>query len=110
VPKHAELIELDVGTDEAIAACRAALEQSGWEVTEAADGALRAREELWRLDCRTSPSTLEVDALETGELTTTLSVKATAPGIGPIPGPGRLRRQLAALRARIAQATGRDLA
>ena len=110
MPKHAELIELDVGTEEAIATCRAALEGSGWEITEAAAGCLRAREEPWRLDCHTSPSKLEVDALEIGASTTTLSVKATAPGIGPLPGPGRLRRQVAALRARIAEATGRHVA
>lgn len=104
MPAHSELIELDVGPEEALAACRAALESSGWEITAESGDELRAREEAWRLDCHTSPSRLKIELLDTGGATT-LSVKATAPGIGPIPGPGRLRRQLAALRARIAEAS-----
>jgi hypothetical protein len=109
MPAHSELIELQVSPDEAVATCRAALESSGWEITAETEGELRAREEAWRLDCHTSPSQLEVTVLDTGAAST-LSVKATAPGIGPIPGPGRLRRQIAALRVRIAEATARHIA
>jgi hypothetical protein len=105
MPRHAELIELDVDGDAALRACREALLGSGWEITEEGPGALRAREDPCRLDCRTSPSQLEVTALDLGGDTTSLSVAATAPGIGPIPGPGRLRRQIAALRARMDAAT-----
>ena len=109
MPKHSELIELEVSAEEALAACRAALESSGWEITDETGGELRAREEAWRLDCRTSPSRIEVWALDTGDATT-LSIRASAPGIGPIPGPGRLRRQVNALRVRIAEATASQTA
>ncbi|MGZ5356471.1 MAG: hypothetical protein ACXWE8_08925 [Solirubrobacterales bacterium] len=109
MPEHSELIELEVGAEEALATCRAALESSGWEITEETAGELRAREEAWRLDCRTSPSRMEVCALDAGDATT-LSVRVSAPGIGPIPGPGRLRRQVNALRVRIAEATASQIA
>lgn len=101
MPKLVEVIEVAAAEGEALEACRTALLSSGWEIAGSAEGGIRAHEDVTRLDCRTSPTELEITVLDVPEDTTALSVRATAPGVGPIPGPARLRRQVATLGERI---------
>jgi len=104
MPHHSEAIDLEVPGNEAERACRGALSALGWVVSEAQAGELRAFEDPAHLNCRTSPSKVEITIhdLEAGH--TAVVIKATAPGIGPIPGPARVKRQIAALERRIRSA------
>ncbi len=91
VPEHSEIIHLEVGRDEAVTATREALTALGWEIVGGAEGRLLAREDPVRLNCRTSPSRVEIafDAWERDR--TVLTINASAPGIGAIPSARRIK-------------------
>lgn len=95
-------VDLEVGSDAALAACRTALARLGWEVSSESGGHLDAREDPTRLSCRTTPSVLEVEieAPTAGRTVVALSIKA--PGFGRTPA-GRAERQLEALTRRLSE-------
>ncbi len=104
MPKHSEIIPLEVGRDEAVTASREALTVLGWKIVGGAEDRLLAREDLVGLNCRTSPSRVEIafDAPERDR--TVLTINASAPGIGAIPSARRIKRQTEALQSRIREA------
>jgi hypothetical protein len=106
VPRHAETIRVDAGAKPVEAACREALPALGWETTSEAPGRIEAREDVALLSCRTSPSQVEISLEPDGVRRTVVTIAAKAPGMGPIPGPKRLRVQVAALQRRIREAAG----
>ncbi len=94
-----EVLELEADLDEAVATCDDALGALGWVVTEREDGRVSAYEEPSGLSCRTTPSTLEVLFEAWSARRTAVTVKLSAPGIGPVPA-RRAQRQMDALARR----------
>lgn len=100
---RAEIIELDVGSDEAVAACGSALAMLGWEISDRTEGHLSAYEDPAMLRCRTTPSLLEILLTPWSAHRTAVTVSVSAPGIGPAPA-RRAQRQVDALARRIQSA------
>ena len=110
MPSASDLIEVRASPDAALDTAHAALSQLGWLVRDDPDGPdrLRAIEDPAPLNCRTSPSRIRV-RVEAGPAGgSVLTLDADAPGIGPIPGPARLRRQIAVLESRIVSLSGAE--
>ena len=101
MPRHREKMTLELTSEEALTACRRALPALGWEPYEEGHGRLLAAEDQARLCCHDSPSRVEIELASRGPDRTELTFKASAPGVGPIPGPSRLIRQVRALKAGI---------
>lgn len=98
--KRVEIVELEVGGDEAAAACREALRALGWEVSEKVGGRICAREDPTGLGCRTTPSWLELEIHTWSPGQTAVTINVSAPGIGSIPA-RRAQRQTDALSRRL---------
>lgn len=101
MPRHRETITIELPKEDALRACRRVLPPLGWEESEAGPDRVFASEDVTRLCCRDSPSRLEIELSPRAAGLTDVSFDLTAPGIGPIPGPARLKRQTAALISRI---------
>lgn len=101
MPSHRETITVELPKAEALRACRRALPRLGWEENEAGSDGVLASEDATRLCCRDSPSRVEIELSPRDADRTEVSFHLTAPGVGPIPGPARLKRQTAALISRI---------
>ncbi|MDP9188582.1 MAG: hypothetical protein M3O25_04965 [Actinomycetota bacterium] len=106
MPSHRETITVELPSEEALRACQRALPSLGWEHYEGGAERLLAVEDPTRLDCRTSPSRVEIELSPRDAGRTEISFNATAPGVGPIPGPARLVRQVRALKSRIGAESG----
>lgn len=98
--KRVEIVELELGHDEATAACDAALQALGWEVSKRVGGRIHAREDPAGLNCRTTPSWLEAEVHAFSPERTAVTIELSAPGIGAIPA-RRAQRQADALSRRI---------
>ena len=105
MPTASDLIEVPSSPDEALDAAETALLALGWLVTDSGEG-LEALEDPARLNCRTSPSRMRVRVQAAPAEGSVLTLDAEAPGIGPIPGPARLHRQIAAFESRMKSLAG----
>jgi hypothetical protein len=100
VAKTSRSIELESAADPSEVACRDALRDLGWEVSEAHDGRLVATEDLARLRCIEGPIQLEVRMLPGPGDGTKILLEASMVGRGPIQSK-HLREQIGALEGRI---------
>ena len=96
-------LDLEVGPEEAMEACREALDHLGWEISEEEPGHLHGYEDFTRLNCRTSPSIVDLEVVAPDYDHTFVAINISAPGIGPVP-KGRAERQLEALTRHIREA------
>lgn len=95
--KREQTLEVAVPPEAALAACRRAFNELGWEILEAEEARLVAMEVPFRLDCLTGPSSVEVVARSASPERTTLTVAGSARGIRP----RRLDAQMEVLERRI---------
>ncbi len=82
--KRAQLLELEVAPDEALAGCRAAVAELGWEVSETGEDRLATHQDPAKLCCHDWPVEVVIEVVEAGERRTCLGMKASVPGRGPI--------------------------
>lgn len=101
--ERVEIVDLETDCDGAERACAAAIRRLGWMPREAEPGMIAAHEDVVRLNCRTTPSCLQIELSSLDESLTAVTIKITAPGIGPVPA-RRASRQADALARRIQEA------
>lgn len=84
VSTRVDKIELDHPADQILIACRQALVELGWTSEVSEDELLvLAREDETKLCCRQSPIAVEIKLQERTE-TTTVGVRGSVPGFGPV--------------------------
>ena len=77
------VLDLPVGPEAALGACRAAIGEMGWHLISQDADRIEAREDPVRLCCHQSPaqSELRVSAAEHGS---TVAIETKVPGFGPV--------------------------
>lgn len=83
--QNSQHLKLTMPADRALAACRGAIADLGWEIDEAAtERRLVGREPPWDLCCIASPGTIEVRVSESGEGASQVDLTGSIGGIGPV--------------------------
>jgi hypothetical protein len=70
--------------DQALAAARMALAELDWPAEENVPGTLVATEDFARLHCHCQPISVKIEVDESGDQESTLSMRMSVPGRGPI--------------------------
>jgi hypothetical protein len=83
--KQRRVVELDLPPDRALAACRRAIAELTWTLEESGgQGDLSGRERPEILCCHNAPVRVEAEVLPAGHDRTSVEVRGSVPGWGPV--------------------------
>ena len=105
VSKRLTDVQLEIPPEDAIVACREAIRSLEWDLAEAGEGRLMAREDAARLPCRDWPAEIEIEVGAAPGERTALTLAGFVPGRGVISS-RHLRASLAVLETAIRRRIG----